>query len=524
MKVVDAQKTTMQRWKIGCLTVSAAVLAAGCAGGAGPGNTASSGGGTAEAGSASETATVTYFVGTGRKADATNDAIRKHFAEKSGVLLEPMITPTDSWKEKFNLLLASEDLPELSRIDWDTYNIYAAQGAFYPIKELVGKYPNLKDYVPEEVWKRFSVKGEIYGVPDVNTEGKSNLIIRKDWLDHLGLPVPKTLDDFYETMKAFTERDPDGNGKNDTIGYGNKNLMPFLGAFGVAQGFYSLEDGKVMTHMISDNYKQALQFVNKMYNNGYMDKEAFILKDEQVRDRFLRSGSGALTSSWAEGHILYQNYQFDRTNPEAVLLGIAPPVGPSGRSGLQASDPTAYVTVLSRNTKHAPSILKLLDYLVTDQGFTVSKLGLEGLHWKQENGRKTFNALTTREDLQGNKVEPNNIELYSMFMKPDLYPQVMFDSEEYAMKLAKENFIRAAENPLIRNLFLGINTPELAKGLAELSQFELDRQLKFILGEIPFERWSEYTEEWKRKGGEAIRQSLLKEYNERNGTNYEFKD
>ena len=38
-------------------------------------------------------------------------------------------------------------------------------------------------------------------------------IVRKDWLDELNLPEPATLDDYYNVLKAFTEQDPDGNGK-----------------------------------------------------------------------------------------------------------------------------------------------------------------------------------------------------------------------------------------------------------------------------------------------------------------------
>ena len=43
-------------------------------------------------------------------------------------------------------------------------------------------------------------------------------MIRKDWLAKLGLKEPQTVDDLYTIAKAFTEQDPDGNGKKDTYG------------------------------------------------------------------------------------------------------------------------------------------------------------------------------------------------------------------------------------------------------------------------------------------------------------------
>ena len=71
------------------------------------------------------------------------------------------------------------------------------------------------------------------------------LLIRKDWLDNLGLEVPTTLDELFDVMYAFTYNDPDGNGKNDTWGYGafieettyesypGRRFEPLMGAFGV---------------------------------------------------------------------------------------------------------------------------------------------------------------------------------------------------------------------------------------------------------------------------------------------------
>ena len=37
-------------------------------------------------------------------------------------------------------------------------------------------------------------------------------------MPYVCLDMPETLDDFYEVLKAFKEKDPDGNGKDDTYG------------------------------------------------------------------------------------------------------------------------------------------------------------------------------------------------------------------------------------------------------------------------------------------------------------------
>lgn len=57
---------------------------------------------------------------------------------------------------------------------------------------------------------------------------------RKDWLDKLGLEVPKTLDDYEKVLTAFVEEDPDGNGKKDTAGLASVLSELMFGAYGTS--------------------------------------------------------------------------------------------------------------------------------------------------------------------------------------------------------------------------------------------------------------------------------------------------
>ena len=54
--------------------------------------------------------------------------------------------------------------------------------------------------------------GNIYQLPSVaenaNIQSPTELFINKKWLDALGLPIPKTTEQFYQTLKAFKTRDP----------------------------------------------------------------------------------------------------------------------------------------------------------------------------------------------------------------------------------------------------------------------------------------------------------------------------
>ena len=128
--------------------------------------------------------------------------------------------------------------------------------------------------------KSYGYKGKHYALSQPGSVVKNEgILIRKDWLDKLGLEIPVTLDDYMNVMKAFTYNDPDGNGKNDTYGYGayleiKKNseglgvkFDPIFGAFGV-EGTFDFNKLKAIVKTQPDakltfsSDDEIIQFIN----------------------------------------------------------------------------------------------------------------------------------------------------------------------------------------------------------------------------------------------------------------------
>ncbi|OZB92119.1 extracellular solute-binding protein [Paenibacillus sp. XY044] len=63
------------------------------------------------------------------------------------------------------------------------------------------------------------------------------LWVRTDWLKKLNLPAPSTWDDVLKISKAFTTKDPDGNGKQDTIGVALSKEI--INGYPSANGFFN---------------------------------------------------------------------------------------------------------------------------------------------------------------------------------------------------------------------------------------------------------------------------------------------
>lgn len=121
-------------------------------------------------------------------------------------------------------------------------------------------------------------------------------VIRKDWLDELGLPVPETIDEWTTTLKAFKEK----KGAAAPISFVGKPRVfnelgngAFIGAFGVTRDFY-LEDGKVKFGPAEPGYKEFLSLFHQWYADGLLDKDVATV-DSKVMDANITSGATGAT-------------------------------------------------------------------------------------------------------------------------------------------------------------------------------------------------------------------------------------
>ncbi|GFZ82665.1 hypothetical protein GCM10008018_30640 [Paenibacillus marchantiophytorum] len=126
-------------------------------------------------------------------------------------------------KAKLPVMIASGEYPDIVSGKIDGFNKYGQSGAFIPLNEPIAKWaPNIKKNLidnPEAKSQTIAFDGNHYSVPMLSAMRTSEgMLVRKDWLDRLGLPMPETIDDWYTMLKAFKEKDANGNGdSNDEV-------------------------------------------------------------------------------------------------------------------------------------------------------------------------------------------------------------------------------------------------------------------------------------------------------------------
>lgn len=136
------------------------------------------------------------------------DKALKIIEEKTNTKLRLIWVPDSTKEERINTTLAGGSMAKIITLPnlEDSAVVNALRsGMFWEIGPYLKAYPNLKN-LDKTILKNISVDGKVYGIYRERPLARQGVVIRKDWLDNLGLDMPETADDIYQIAKAFTEQ------------------------------------------------------------------------------------------------------------------------------------------------------------------------------------------------------------------------------------------------------------------------------------------------------------------------------
>jgi putative aldouronate transport system substrate-binding protein len=246
--------------------------------------------------------------------------LMKDAAAKTGVNIVWETVPQASWKEKKNLLIASRELPDgflaNMSLDMNEISTLGAEGVLASLDSLIDQYaPNIKGLMKEYPTYEPAVRspdGKIYalaGLEDLGFDSFSTAIIRKDWLDKLGLKMPGTTEEFYQVLKAFKDRDASGTGKTIPFSFMFKESQMinrevkrefewiFL-AFGCADNPYHIfieDNGEVVFTAAQTGFRDAIQYLHRLYAEGLIDVEVFTQDRTLLTNKIRQNNVGVYT-------------------------------------------------------------------------------------------------------------------------------------------------------------------------------------------------------------------------------------
>ncbi|MEK3880062.1 extracellular solute-binding protein [Paenibacillus sp. FSL H8-0122] len=314
--------------------------------------------------------------------------------ENGPVNVKYVTVPRFESLQKFNVLFASKSAPDLI-FEFDT----AYQGQLYnqkqllPLDDLIDssstEYKAMLEKYPALRKAGTMADGKLYTVGRPVQFGPQHyLFIRNDWLKKLNLEVPTTPEELLKVAKAFTEQDPDGNGKADTYGTGlsfvagiilNNMFGTGFTLFGEDQYPWVLENDKIVHDW--DRIKAAVSFQKALYAAGVVDKDFVTDKNGEKQKQDWISGKLGIYGGNGADVSTYETLK--KNSPEAEVIPIALPATEFGQFSPTLTSPIQMTGMVNAAAKDPESVIKMIDFMVTEQYTTTIQNGIEGVHYKK---------------------------------------------------------------------------------------------------------------------------------------------
>lgn len=513
------------------LFLCAAMAASAAACSSPSGGTASTGGGSASAaGDGGETSgepVPIEWLTTGDTAAEPiqeGDRIIAAINEQLGIDLDVQIVPEGN-TEKVNVAMASGDFPDVVTGAFGTSATqgWIDNGMVIELNQFFENCPDMQSWI-EKDYSWSATDGKYYGVPFITQLHASNVLImmRGDWLEAVGMEYPKTLDDMRAVLEAFTTQDPDGNGQNDTVGYtadkpsSSTGQTPFdwvFYAYGRDHADYMLdEDGNVAPWFEYDGFVPAMQYIKDLWDNGFVDQELMLNDASKKEEKFYQGRAGAFNATLYR-HVTRHENNVKELFPDATVVYDLPPVGPDGESfGITPQGKGGFFTCITANCANPDKAAEFIDFMVSEEGNNLLRLGIEGIHYTMDGDTVVFNE----EERAKDAFSPDgwcHALAWGSFYWP-LESGYMPDSDpDKDRALASVELATQAQVPNLVNQ----KTPLEIENGSTLNDVFIQYFSDMLQGKIGIEEGAQQlSESWRSQGGEEMLAELTEAYNAQN--------
>jgi putative aldouronate transport system substrate-binding protein len=351
-------------------------------------------------------------------------------------------------------------------------------------------------------------------------------IVRKDWLNDLGLTTPTTIQEWEVMLKAFKEKK---NAESPFTAYtfSSGGLMKtsamFASAYGVMDDFF-VKDGKVIYGPIQSGFKEYLTLMNKWYKDGLIDKDIFTMDQKTADAKMLSGKSGSLVGNLGGNMGKYLDAMRAK-DPKYDLVGVPYPTLKKGDKPMFGqlayiygdSNGSSAITAASKNKELAA---QYLDYAYSKEGQLLYNFGIEGTSYDMVNGVPTYSEqmtknpkLTFSQAVTGYTSTNSSVVLHPEFFKQFSLP---LSQQEEAMDNWKNTDMKKYQIPPITAT--KEESSDLAAIMNDVESYKQEMAAKFILGTEPLTNFDKFVEQIKKLGIDKavkIKEAAIERYNKR---------
>jgi putative aldouronate transport system substrate-binding protein len=366
--------------------------------------------------------------------DFGEDELGKIIEDKLNITIKEVNLSWDTAGEQTKLFAATGDMPDCvasyTVSDPTRFYEWINQGITRSIpEEIIDRYPLTKQMIENSRCLQAvkDIKGAYYFIPrpesvmDIHIATQMAIYYRKDWMENVGIAKePETMDEFYLMLRAFKEDDPDGNGKNDTIGLTIDKLKTELfAAYGVDPRHWIEEDGRFIPGFMSRKNIEPLKFYQKIYREGILDPEFAKNGYKEALGKLAKNTAGAMLRnadvSWLKGTIM--DYYGDANEDKGDPLKLWGVLGPLRKD--ENSDPAWPMFVSTCGTEIASHvtdekldrIMELVEFLISPEGRELMRWGIEGVDFEIVDGE--YKSLLSEDETLGIKYPSVRLKSFS---------------------------------------------------------------------------------------------------------------
>ena len=458
--------------------------------------------------------TLTYWTGLNPNVSANftsyNDTdFTKELEKNTGVKLKFIHPAQGQESEQFNLLLASDNLPDIIAESW--YNFPGgpekaiADGNIIELNELMVKYtPNLNEILADNANVKAAIStdtGKFYAFPSLKIEPQLRVffgpIVRQDWLDELNIEQPETIDEWYEMLKAFKEK----KSAKAPLSFKFSNFMDsnvIMGAYGAAYSFF-VEDGEVKYGPAQPGYKDFLITMNKWYSEKLLDNNIATI-DDSTLDSNILSGATGVTVGFNGGSLGKWMTASKNRNDSFDLAPLKYPSAEKDKRVKFASCDQIYSVpssaAISTSCKNPELAAKFLDYAYGTEGGMLYNFGTEGVSYTMTDGKPVYTELITNNP-DGWSVGQALGKYARSFAEGPFPTDIQYFIQQYTLPQQKEALSKWSDNDMSKYLLprvtaLPEESSELLKTTNNIKTYVDEKSLKYIMGIDSLENYDEF--------------------------------
>ncbi len=449
-------------------------------------------------------------------------AVLKLIRDKLNIDLRLTALPSSESDQdvKVSAAAAANSLPDLFMVRREVWPNLVRTGLVAPVDELYALMPTRTRIQYDADSIAFTtINGKSYGLASPGSVARNEgMLIRKDWLDKLGLQIPVTIDDYLNVMRAFTFNDPDGNGRADTYGYGafieifnheeglGRRMNNFFGAYGVP-GTWNMTKANAGLNVRKPAYYDALVLIKRMVDEKIIDPNWLSYQKDDFRAAWKQGRFGIMYEQNA-AYAAEANYApFDANFPNGEWVVIDAPKGPQFQSvGVYTQAYRIYaVSSKAMEAGKGPAIARLLDWMSSDEGYFLLGWGERGVNYVLDaNGIPTVTGLPDpSKGFTLPEMQPYTQLRNMVFYNGDVELAARYPTYKTATSGKTMSALTVLRDMQGRPWTAAVGSDALPNPNADLKRFYEQGVVEFVTGarQLTRENWNAWVAEFDRLGG-----------------------